>query len=142
MRNIKTKISHLSVFLASTAFLILCGCASQQVGLSFEQRTKGLYQQGTELYNDGNYIQAIYLLNQAIEFNPQFAEAYYVRGLTYLKLDSLETATEDLEKARELPPVTEKPGYDEADIDFQLALADMARKNYDIAEEGLKKAIA
>jgi hypothetical protein len=41
-------------------------------------------------------------LNKAIEIEPEFAEAYYNRGLTKIYLDDLDGAAVDLSRAGEL----------------------------------------
>ncbi|MFQ5677287.1 MAG: tetratricopeptide repeat protein, partial [bacterium] len=103
--------------------LILTHCATTGPQRTLKQRTVGLYVQGTQLHNNGNYIQARYLLKQAIDFDTTFAEAYYVLGLTYLKTKENNQALANFKKALRLKPVTEKPGYDEADIKFSIGVA-------------------
>ena len=53
--------------------LIIAGCAASTPHKTFEERTVGLYLQGNELYKKGEYVQAIYLLKQAVDFNKDFA---------------------------------------------------------------------
>lgn len=105
------------------AVMVLFSYCASTPKRTFKQRTIGLYVQGAELHRKGNYIQARYLLNQAIDFNSEFAEAYYVLGLTFLQTNDFDTAIEELNKAEELKPITEKPGYDKADIRFNIGLA-------------------
>ena len=110
-------------------------CASTTTKRTFKQRTIGLYVQGAELHRKGNYIQARYLLNQAIDFNSEFAEAYYVFGLTFLETKDFNAAIEKLKKAEELEPITEKPDYDTADIKFNIGLAYIGLEDFDSAPD-------
>ena len=50
----------------------------------------------------GEYKSAIEDLNRAIELEPEFAEAYFNRGLTKIFLDDVEGGAMDLSKAGEL----------------------------------------
>ncbi len=52
----------------------------------------------------GDYEQAIEDYNKAIELDPDFAEAYYLRGVAYYVFDDPEQAIEDFTKAIELDP--------------------------------------
>ena len=67
MKNKRTPLSLNSTYLFAMFGLtmLLQSCATTLPGRTFEQRTIGLYVSGTELYNQGKYIQAIYLLKQA-----------------------------------------------------------------------------
>ncbi len=61
-----------------------------------------LYKNAYDEAQAGNVHEAIYLLNQAIELNDAYAEAYYNRGLLRLLLDENALAIKDLSKAGEL----------------------------------------
>ena len=50
------------------------------------------------------YSEAIADYDKAIELDPNFAEAYYARGLTYRELGKEEEAKKDFKKAQELDP--------------------------------------
>ena len=136
-----------SVRIVFVLFLMMSGtvlnnCATTSPGRTLKQRTIGLYASGTELYKKGNYIQAVYLLDQAIEFDDTFAEAYYMLGLTYNKLKEYKKALANLKKADELKPITEKPGYDEADIKFNFGLAYIGLEDYENAAKYMQNAVA
>jgi len=68
---------------------------------------------GVQEYEKGNYEKAIEYFTKAIELKPDYAEAYYNRGLAYLKIGSkytaegrknLNSAIADFSKAIELKP--------------------------------------
>lgn len=61
-----------------------------------------LFKEAYDDAQDGNVHEAIDKLNQAIELNDAFAEAYYNRGLLRLLLDDNALAIKDLSKAGEL----------------------------------------
>ena len=48
--------------------------------LSFAQTAKDLTQKGRELYEKQEYMEALLNLNKAIEVDPNYAAAYYMRG--------------------------------------------------------------
>jgi tetratricopeptide (TPR) repeat protein len=136
----------LSVLLTGIALWV--GCAATAPGTSLDERTVGLYKQGADLYENQKYVQAIYLLKQALDFNPEFSEAYYVLGLTYLKTDDFSNAIGQFRKANQFEAVTEKPGFDKADIEFNMGIArisleelDSARVHFENATE-LRKGFA
>lgn len=60
------------------------------------------YNQGYVLCKLGRYEEAVKCFDKAIEFQPDFAEAYYNRGLTQIYLDHINTGALDLSKAGEL----------------------------------------
>jgi tetratricopeptide (TPR) repeat protein len=55
-------------------FLLLCST------WTFAQSAKDLTQRGRELYEKQDYMEALLNLNKAIEVDPNFAPAYYLRG--------------------------------------------------------------
>ncbi len=46
--------------------------------------------QGIEAYQQGNYDQALFFLNQSLEANPNQADAFFARGLVYKKMGDLD----------------------------------------------------
>lgn len=50
------------------------------VSASYAQNAKELTQKGRELYEKREYMEALLNLNKAIEVDPNFAAAYYMRG--------------------------------------------------------------
>ena len=61
-------------------------------------------EEGSLLWEFEKYDAAINSLNEAVKLNPDYAEAYYYRGLTYKSLGQREQAFEDYNKAIELNP--------------------------------------
>ena len=58
-----------------------------------------LYQKGKKRLEEENYEEALSILNLAIQFNADHADAYYHRGECYLQLNNQHKATEDFQKA-------------------------------------------
>jgi tetratricopeptide (TPR) repeat protein len=52
----------------------------------------------------GQYEEALADLNEAVELEPELAQAYYHRGVVYGSIGEYEKATEDLHRAIELDP--------------------------------------
>ncbi len=72
------------------------GCQVQSV------QSEKHYKNGTVLVIDGEYEEAIVELNKAIELDPEYADAYYYRGLAYDKSGEVAKAISDYEKCIEL----------------------------------------
>ncbi|WP_072622333.1 tetratricopeptide repeat protein [Spirulina major] len=65
---------------------------------------KELFNQGVDRYQAGDLMGAIDLWSQAIEIDPNFAYAYYNRGLAYSNLKRYEEAITDYTSAIEIDP--------------------------------------
>ncbi|MCL0055794.1 tetratricopeptide repeat protein [Dehalococcoidia bacterium] len=63
------------------------------------------YSSGTEYLAQEEYGQAIENLNETILLDPQHADAYFNRGVTYERLDKWELVEQDFQKAKELGSV-------------------------------------
>ena len=50
------------------------------------------YSQGVSLFDSGEYQKALEEFSQTIELDPQYAEAYYIRGHSYANLGQDERA--------------------------------------------------
>lgn len=59
---------------------------------------------GIDYARSESYPRALTNFQQALEYDPQLAAAYYYMGDTYLKMDSLSSALAALEKAVEIDP--------------------------------------
>ena len=93
------------------------------------EKDKGLHDKATEYYD-----KAIQYYTEAIKCNPNFAEAYINRGLTYKGRGNLNQAIQDYSKAIELNPNLaeaynnrgnahgNKGGYDQAIRDFNKTI--------------------
>jgi tetratricopeptide (TPR) repeat protein len=60
------------------------------------------FQQGCEAYRTGRYRQAVTRFTQALQFDPELAEAYHNRGRATANLRRVTDAVADLVKASEL----------------------------------------
>ena len=60
------------------------------------------YDSGKLYHIDGQHELAIQNYDEAIHLNPQYANAYYNRGIAYMGLDQQELANLDFAKAKEL----------------------------------------
>ena len=63
-----------------------------------------LYKQTQALIESGKYLEAIKILNKAIELNPNYAEAYNNRGNAYSYLKQYTKSMQNFNKAIELDP--------------------------------------
>ncbi len=73
-----------------------------------------LYQQGIAKYNKAEYKQAIKLLSQAININPQYSSAYNSRGDAYYRLGNYEKSQQDSSAAIRHNPKDANAYYDRA----------------------------
>ena len=70
----------------------------------FPDDVEGICVLGSCLRANGNFDESLKYLNQAIELNPNYAEALIHRGLIYLTKNDKSNALTDLEKAHHLKP--------------------------------------
>ena len=70
----------------------------------FPDDVEGICVLGSCLRANGNFDESLKYLNQAIEINPNYAEALIHRGLIYLTKNDKSNALTDLEKAHHLKP--------------------------------------
>ena len=78
--------------------LIICALAS------FGQSVKDLTQKGMELYEKREFMEAILNLNKAIETDPKYAQAYFVRGNIKAVFEDYHGAMKDYNSAIENNP--------------------------------------
>ncbi|MEH2361531.1 tetratricopeptide repeat protein [Nostoc sp.] len=60
---------------------------------------QNLLEQGIDYFNQEKYESAIEALNQALQTNPNLAEAYYLRGVARRKLGDAQGAVDDYTQA-------------------------------------------
>jgi tetratricopeptide (TPR) repeat protein len=92
------------------------------------------YTQGVEYYNKGDYDNAISEYDKAIEFNPNIAQVYNLRGLAFYAKGDKESAISDWNKAIQL-----KPDFAEAYVNRGNAYGD--KGELDLALNDYAKAI-
>jgi len=73
-------------------------------GYSQTQTAKDLTQKGRELYEKREYMEALLNLNKAIEIDPNYAAAYYVRGNIKEAFEDHHGAMKDYNKSIEKNP--------------------------------------
>ena len=120
-----------------------------------QAKAEDLLIQGNEKHKKGDYQGAVAAYTQAIELNPNYAEAYYNRGFTRAKLGDKQGALADYNEALRINPNYAKAYYNRGAIgnslgekagaiqDFQKA-AELFQKqgdqsNYQKAVDNLKK---
>ena len=62
------------------------------------------FQKAVKLYQKKGYAGAIAELEQAIEINPDYKEAYYLLGYAYYKVGKMDRSRESFNQAYELDP--------------------------------------
>ncbi len=112
----KTSGIILIIFIAVMA----SGCAAsgpyggglKQMGMS--SASSNLAREGKALYEQGDYLAALEILDTAYRSNPRDWDALYYRGLTHLKLENYNESITDLDRGRAWSPQTPR---------FQVELA-------------------
>lgn len=74
------------------------------VSLMFAQSAKELTNRGRELYEKGEYVESLLNLNKAIEIDPEYAAAYYLRGNIKDRFDDRHGSMKDYNLAVEKNP--------------------------------------
>jgi hypothetical protein len=89
---------------AVLALLLIAGVMwfAGRGGQVFTAPAQPHYEAGSHFYNDSYYEVAIGEFNKAIKDDPDYAAAYYKRGLAYRKLGNEAQAQADLNKAKQL----------------------------------------
>jgi tetratricopeptide (TPR) repeat protein len=80
-------------------YLLLC--CSLVSFVSFSQNAKDLTQKGRELYEKREFMEALLNLNKALEIDPNFAPAYFLRGNIKENFDDRHGAMKDYNTALE-----------------------------------------
>lgn len=113
---------------------LLTGCESKTI----EQRANSLSQEGLELFNKGQYQEAIEKFTSTIELKPNDTEilftAYFNRGQAHSKLNHSTNAIDDYSKVLEL-----KPGFSKAF--YHRSIAYFNAQNHKLSLEDYLKSI-
>ena len=96
-------MKKLLTFLAS--FLLLHSCFAQYDPAKINPKAVQLYKQAMERIDDGNLASAAGILQQAIQTDQNYVEAYLSLAAIYGKLKSYKSSTTAYEKAFPLDPV-------------------------------------
>jgi tetratricopeptide (TPR) repeat protein len=83
---------------------ILLPCLVLLTVVAFGQSAKDYTQKGRELYEKGEFMEALLNVNKAIETDPNFAAAFYVRGNLKDNFDDRHGAMKDYNSAIEKNP--------------------------------------
>lgn len=75
---------------------------NKAIELKYDPLSQVYNNRGITYYQQGNYQQAIADYNKAIQIDPNYAEAYYYRGLSRSYLREKQAAIQDLKKAADL----------------------------------------
>lgn len=87
---------------------------------SFAQTAKDYTQKGRELYERREFMEALLNLNKAIELDPAFAQAYYVRGNIKDAFDDRHGAMKDYNLAIEKNPKSAEVFFARGNVKMKL----------------------
>lgn len=93
-----------------------------------------LKSQAVEAYRNEEYQKAIELVNQLMEFGPDDADSYFIRGIAKHELGQYQAAIDDFDRAIELDPKN-------ADSYFSRGFAKAALDEYEAAIDDYDRAI-
>ena len=113
MKTTKLRMTG-SLFIACVlaAALPLCGCSREAPKDMRQARAR--YEAGANLINQRQYDRAIEEFDKAIEFDPDYAEAYCDRGIARYMKGEHDRAFEDFELAIEKDPTLGKAHFHRA----------------------------
>ncbi len=78
--------------------MLVAGCGGP------DQKKMKFYNKGKALYEKGDYVKAKLEFKNAVQIDPNFADAYYMLGLTAFRTGNLNEAYGSLSKAVDLQP--------------------------------------
>ena len=76
----------------------------EAVDVYMEAMAMEMFKEAKKFAEQNNYNEAIKYYNKAIQFNPNYLEAYNDRGFAYSKLKNYNKAIEDYTKAIQIDP--------------------------------------
>jgi tetratricopeptide (TPR) repeat protein len=99
------------------------------------KRKAALLSSGEKYMNSGRYKEAVIQFRNAIQIDPEFAEAHYQLATAYIKLQSVQEAFRELSTTVELDPRN-------TDAQLRLAVFLIGMRRYDDAQRAAEKVIA
>lgn len=87
------------------------------------------YAAGEEAFNKGRYEEALAKLNQCLQLDPAYAEAYVTRAATREQLKDLQGASTDYNIYLELRPDEPDALYSLSTLQYRLGMYEQAKKN-------------
>ncbi len=100
----------------------------------FAQKPKKFNKEGIKLFETNQYNEAIDQFNQAIQLDATYVDAYVWRAKAYEKINKLELAAKDYEKAVELKPKVVNYIFEAGKLNYKI-------DNYDKALKYLTEAV-
>ena len=101
------KKSFLSIIFVRTAKAII-----NKTSMSSSTTHSKIFDEGKAAFSDEQYETAIRKFSHCINQSPELAQAYYYRGVCWLKIGAPVSATEDFERAVALNPDLDGPVQD------------------------------
>ena len=92
---------HRSLLIIAALFLISSGVVAQTNHSQFDSAKK-FYQQGLDLFEARQLSQAVDSFRQALQIDPEYADAYAALGRTYFKMREWQKASDYLNRANAL----------------------------------------
>ena len=88
--------------------------------LGFSQGAKEYTQKGRELLEKGEHVEALLNLNKALEIDPNYASAYYLRGNIKAQFDDRHGAMKDYNTALEKNPKLTEAFFERGNVKMKL----------------------
>lgn len=111
-------VKNFQIILISLLVLMYINSTAQEIN---NTEYPELFLKGKNSYDNGEYAQAKDLFNELIKKQPDYAEAFYYLGLTYVQLDKLTDAINELEQASSINTTNVKYQLTYGNIMFRLA---------------------
>jgi tetratricopeptide (TPR) repeat protein len=126
-----------SRWLVGALVVLLAGCA----GIGFWSGARHEFEQGLSLFQRGYYREAIPYFERATEMDPDFAQAYFYLGRSYVSLARWREALPPLRTAYRLAPEATKREVADVLIDalFAVALSDAKDRRFSSSASYLRE---
>ncbi len=116
-------------------YIILFQVAGQAYG-QFSARE--YFKFGKNKYDDGKYFEAIDFLDKAVEQDPEYENAYFLRGEAFLELEKFKLAIDDFTRIIDMRNSSDTYA---AEYYLKRASARMALKDFQAAEKDIEMAL-